>query len=191
MRKMTRAVSAAGAIALICGLSTPSAMAAEATDPGDTPAQVFEFNVTKPEVAEATTDKSQSSTDASSAAAAVCTFVQRVDYAHLSSSSSTRAVQSHGNWANVDCSYALADVTTQVDKANALGFHYAVGVKGEARLAPNPNGLTSGGAGRVTAHYDCDGTAQKSFRSWTDIDIVGYADATNKQYSPATDIACG
>lgn len=187
MKKAIRIVAVAGLVASLCLLSAPSAMAAK-DDPGKPEApedvQVFEFNVPRPDLSEVSTEDGVVST------ASVCTFVQRVDYVHISTTSIKRAAQSHGNWGNVNCNYSLADVTTQVDKKNIFGFHYAVGVQGTGRLGPSTH-LGSGGGGRVTARYVCNGTAWNNFRSWTDIDIVGYADAPNRVYSSPTDLKCG
>ncbi|ROS22112.1 hypothetical protein EDF22_3618 [Rathayibacter sp. PhB127] len=119
----------------------------------------------------------------------ICEFIQRVDYVHISTSSSKRAAQSHGNWANSTCDYALADVTTQIDKKNLFWLHAAVGEQGKGRLGPNPKGLGRGA--RVTAHYDCNGTGSSNYRSWTDVDIVGYADTPNRVYSTPVDLDCG
>lgn len=124
----------------------------------------------------------------------ICVAIKRVDYPHISTStpSAPRAVQAHGNWDRGTCAANLADVTTQIDRKNPIGLFQAVGTQGTARLAPNPSGLTSGGAGRVTARYECNGSAGAPFRAWTSIDMVGIADFQDKLYSPATsDIACG
>ena len=122
------------------------------------------------------------------AAAKICQFNQRVDWTHISSTSAQRAVQSHGNWGNVNCSYSLARVKTQIDKRNFLGAYYAVGTPGVAELPPR-NDL--GSSARVTGRYVCNGTANNSFRSWTDVDVLGIIDAPNKVYSTARDLACG
>ncbi|GGF04135.1 hypothetical protein [Mycetocola zhadangensis] len=129
----------------------------------------------------------------SASIAATCVFQQRVDYVHFSTSSlPDKAVQSHGNWYNENCpQYTKGDTTTQIDRKNFIGLFQAVGSPGRAVLAPNPNGLTSGGAGRVTAHYDCNGTATAAFRSWTGVDIVGYDNTDTPAFSPAIDLACG
>lgn len=123
-------------------------------------------------------------------AAKICTFIQRVDWVHISSTSKKRAAQSHGNWDNVDCSYKQADVTTQIDRRNPLLLFEAVGKQGKGRLGPNKKGLGSGAA-RVTAHYDCNGKAKADFRSWTSVDIVGYADAPNRVHSSPQPLSCG
>lgn len=117
----------------------------------------------------------------------VCTFVQRVDYAHISSTSSNRAVQSHENWGNVNCDYASAVVTTMVQKKNVLGLWVDVGSAGQKTLPPSTH---LGSANRVTAHYDCSSSATHTFRSWTDVDVIGIADLPNKQYSPGRELGC-
>lgn len=196
MKKNSRTITIAAVVSAICLASAPTAWASASTAPGQeepgNEARVFEFLVPHPDLTTTTDESKTGDTETQSKkAAAICLFVQRVDLAHISSSPGPRAVQSHGNWDNSTCSYALADVKTQLDKRNFLGLYYAVGVPGSGRLAPNPKGLTSGGAGRVTARYECSGTGTNSFRSWTSIDIVGYADAPNKVYSNAIDRDCG
>jgi hypothetical protein len=155
-------------------------------DPDEDPAEVIEVEVSGPASPEPEPGGSPARQ-----AAKICTFIQRVDYVHISSTSKERAAQSHGNWDNVDCTYTLADVTTQIDRRNPVLLYEAVGKQGKGRLAPNTKGLTSGGAGRVTAHYTCNAKAKADFRSWTSIDIVGYADVPNKVYSPANPLSCG
>ena len=163
-----------------------SAARASMPDPDAPPSDSFEKILRGPTVPEG-----KAAGTSSTSAAAVCTFIQRVDYVHISGTSTDRTAQSHGNWDNVDCRYSLADVTTQIDRRNPVLLYQAVGAPGKARLAPNPRGLTSGGAGRVTARYRCNGLAKADFRSWTSVDIVGYADAPNRVYSPANPLSCG
>lgn len=119
---------------------------------------------------------------------ASCTFVQRVDYAHISSTSPTRAAQSHGNWGNVNCSYTSATVTNMVQKKNTIGIFVNVGLQGKAvGLRPSSD---LGSSARVTSHYDCLSTAERTFRSWTDVDVDGIADLPNRQYSPERQLKC-
>lgn len=119
---------------------------------------------------------------------ASCTFIQRVDNAHISTKSNHRAVQAHGNWGNVNCSYTEAVVTTMVQKKNALGIWQDMGTAGKATLRP-ASSLTS--SARVTAHYACVDQSEHLWRSWTDVDVVGIADLPNRQYSPQRAIKCG
>ncbi|MFJ4223370.1 hypothetical protein [Microbacterium sp. NPDC089695] len=196
MRKSRNMVAGTALAALLMVVSLAPAAHAETapvdpTDDGDTSSEVIEVEVTGPATPEATQDPSGSE-KASRAAAPVCTFVQRVDFVHISSSGNPMAAQSHGNWDKGNCTnYTLADVTTQIDRKNFLGLWQAVGAPGKKRLAPNPSGLTSGGAGRVTARYVCNGTAAGSFRSYTDIDVVGYADTPNAVFSSPINLICG
>lgn len=119
---------------------------------------------------------------------ALCTFVQRVDYAHISSTSASRAVQSHGNWGNVNCNYTLATVTNMVQKKNTLGIWVNVGAEGKNAALRPASTLTS--SARVTSHYDCSSSVDHRFRSWTDVDVHGIADAPNRQYSPEQILSC-
>jgi len=189
VKKLRNTLTVAVLAAALSISAAPLASAASVED-SSSDAEVFEFTVPRPNLT-GSNEGAPRSTASTTAVAAICEFTQRVDYVHISSTSTRRAVQSHGNWDNENCNYALADVTTQIDKRNVLGFYYAVGTQGKGRLAPNPRGLTSGPPGRVTAHYDCNGTAANMWRSWTDIDIVGYNDAPNRVYSPPIERACG
>jgi hypothetical protein len=184
---LTAGTAAAVLVAALFMPTSASAAPAASPSPNDEQSQVFtgSFEVVP---------EAENATPSAMSTQAICVAVQRVDYPHISTSNPTgpRAVQAHGNWDKGNCNATLADVTTQIDRKNPIGLFQAVGKQGKGRLAPNPKGLTSGGAGRVTARYDCNGTAKAPFRAWTSIDMVGIADTPNKQYSPATEsMACG
>lgn len=185
-------VAVAGLFALTA-LAPATAFGAsfEPGDEADSESEVFEGEFTGPLTPSSEPGEEIESPSPSANRDAVCLFTQRVDYVHFSSSPGARAVQSHGNWDNETCNYSLADVTTQIDRRNFLGLYQAVGTPGTERMPPNPRGLTSGGVGRVTARYECNGSTTDSFRSWTSVDIVGYADTPNSKLSPPTDKACG
>lgn len=139
-------------------------------------------------------DNEASSTKEGSSQAAICVAENRVDYPHWSTSTPIKytRIQAHGNWDRGNCNATYADVTTQIDRKNPIGLFQAVGVQGKARLKYNTKGLTSGGAGRVTAGYPCNGTNAAPFRAWTSIDMVGLADTQTRLYTPATSpFACG
>lgn len=119
-------------------------------------------------------------------AAAVCTFFGKLDYAHISKTSSNLAVQSHGGWINGDCKATLADVTVGVMKKNTIGIFVDVGRLGKKRLASGEWGSSHWAVG----HYDCKGSSTHSFQSWVDVDLVGYSDWINKTFSPPTSLAC-
>ncbi|MCW3492430.1 hypothetical protein [Microbacterium sp. SSM24] len=199
---MQKPKSAAISVLLIAGLlaagsDTASAMGgpamASVTD-SEEDSQVVEESITIGPVApgETTAPNGKVTPNGKAATAAICVAVNRVDYPHISSTSSYLAVQAHGNWDKGTCKATLADVTTQIDRKNPIGLFQAVGTQGKGRLAPNPKGLTSGGAGRVTAHYRCNGKAAAPFRAWTKIDMVGIADTQNATTTPATSpIKCG
>lgn len=127
-----------------------------------------------------------------SSAQAICEAYGIVDYPHISTSnpSSARATQAHGGWNQGNCSATHADVTTQLDRMNPIGLYQAVGTQGRAVLPSQADmGLPS--SNRVTARYECNGTAAASFRAWTSFDMVGIADTHTPTYSPGTDITCG
>lgn len=179
--KMLAAGLVAGAL-LTSGASAATAQAdlstasTETSNGGDT-VQEYYFTATP-----------EASTKGEMSTQAVCTFVQRVDYAHISTKSANRAVQSHGNWGNVNCSYTLATVTNMVQKKNTLGIWVNVGAEGKNEALRPASTLTS--SARVTSHYDCSSSVDHRFRSWTDVDVHGIADAPNRQYSPEQILAC-
>lgn len=180
-------------IAALLGAGSTVASATEGSTPpsvtdSEEGSQVVEESVTVTPVA----PDGEVAQNGRAARAAICVAVNRVDYPHISKTSSYLAVQAHGNWDKGTCKATLADVTTQLDRKNPIGLFQAVGTPGKNRLAPNNKGLTSGGAGRVTAHYRCNGTAAAPFRAWTKIDMVGIADTQNATITPATSpIKCG
>lgn len=180
----------AAILSLTVGLSTPAASAESVGTSLPDDIKVFESPKSgTPDIIKSqgmTTDRVSDST--ASPMALICQFDQRVDWAHISSTSTQRAVQSHGNWGNKNCNYTLARVKTQIDKRNFLGAYYAVGTPGVGDLPPKSS-LTS--TGRVTGRYVCNGTKTNSFRSWTDVDVYGILDAPNKVYSTPRDLDCG
>lgn len=114
----------------------------------------------------------------------VCNFTQEGDYAHISSTP-PQAVSAHGWWTNGDCPTTTAVVTTQVQKKNVLGIWVDVGDRG-VKTVKSGGGSTN----RSASRYTCSSTAKHTFRSWVDVDLVGVADAPNKLYTPARDLAC-
>lgn len=121
----------------------------------------------------------------------VCEFVQQLDRPHISSSGGARAVQVHGNWANIDCSSNLAEVTVNLQRQNSLGIYTQVGRSGySASLASAPVGDMPRGQ-RVTARYDCNGTTERTHRGWIDVDVIGVADPPNTTTTDGYTYACG
>lgn len=110
----------------------------------------------------------------------------RVDYPHISTTSTNRAVQSHGGWINSNCRATHADVTVGVMKKNVVGIFVDVGRLGKKRMASG-----DWGSGQwAVAHYDCASAATHSFQSWVDVDMVGISDWINKTFSPPIDRPC-
>jgi hypothetical protein len=135
----------------------------------------------------------QVETAAGASAQAICTAYAYGDYPHISTSNpgTPRAVQAHGGWNRGDCAATRADVTTQIDRKNPIGLFQAVGAQGRGVLPSQADfGLPS--SNRVTARYQCNGSAKAPFRAWTSIDMVGIDDISSRVYTPATgDIICG
>lgn len=120
----------------------------------------------------------------------ICTALQKVDLPHISSTTTVRAVQAHGAWNRGDCNADWAVVTTQIDQQGIFNFFFAVGTQGNGMLQSTV-GMPTGAKNRVTAQYVCNGTDVKRYRAWTDVDIVGIADLSNKVYSAEVNLACG
>jgi len=124
--------------------------------------------------------------------ALLCTALQKVDWPHISSSSSELATQAHGAWNQGNCKSDTANVSVQIDRINWLGLYVGVGVRGKGVIKSSAGrSMPTGKNFRVTAHYTCKGTKQAKFRAWVDVDVIGIADAANKTYSGNPEIACG
>jgi hypothetical protein len=177
MRRKFDRVAVFSVAAALC-ISTITSAPATATDLAETePATVTESTFS------GTPDSSSRTT-----AKKTCEFVQRVDSAHISTKSKPRiAVQSHGNWGNVNCAYTSAVVETWVLKRNVVGIYVKVGSPGKKTMRPS---ASLGSANRVTAHYGCKNQTEHTFKSWTDVDVIGIADLPNRQYSLPRPLRC-
>lgn len=163
---------------------------AYATTVNDSPAGPDASDITVGEVYGSPED---SASESEVSTRAICVALNLVDYPHISTSrpGTPLAVQAHGGWNKGGCNATLADVTTQIDRKNPIGLFQAVGAQGKGRL-PSQADESLPSSNRVTARYECNGTAGAPFRAWTNIDMVGLADTQTPTYSPATnDIACG
>lgn len=121
----------------------------------------------------------------------VCEFSQQLDRPHISSSGGARAVQVHGNWANIDCDSNVAEVTVNLQRQNSLGIYTQVGRSGySASMASAPLGDMPRGQ-RLTARYECSGTAERTYRGWIDVDVIGIADPPNTTTTEGYTYSCG
>lgn len=183
MRSARKAVLALGvaAVVAITGVA-PVAVA----DDGDVVGPVSEvgdmgsnFN---PETGEFSYLQSAPLGDAN--ARATCSFTQRHDLIHFSSTGDG-TLSVHGWWVNGDCKATKAVVTTQLQKRNIMGRWVDVGSKGVATV------YSGGGSGkRSNSRYTCKGRAEHQFRAWVDVDLVGVADLPNKIYHPEVTHTC-
>lgn len=192
MRKTTaiqRTTLSIGILAATIAILAPTAAHASSVTPPPPDEESSEIVVTPVPVF----PMQEGATTADVSAEDICTAYAYGDYPHISTSnpSSPLAVQSHGGWNRGDCAAVEADVTTQLDRKNPIGLFQAVGAQGRGVLPSQADfGLPS--SNRVTARYECNGTASAPFRAWTSIDMIGIDDISSTVYTPATgDIACG
>lgn len=136
-----------------------------------------------------TDDSETSEGEAQSVIPGVCEFYQRLDNLHISSSSPP-TLSVHGGWTNIDCNATHASVTVKLQRQNSLGIYTDVGSTGQqtVRSAP-PRGLPT--SARATARYQCQGTASRTYRGWTDVDVIGVADPPNTTTTSGYTFNCG
>jgi hypothetical protein len=97
-----------------------------------------------------------------------CTPKADGDYAHISITSTTRAVQAHGWWLEGTCSEPFASVFVQMQE-DVNGKYVNVGSPAyKTSLAPG-----GGSAARVTGHVDCKYNIQTYWRSVVTVDVGG------------------
>jgi hypothetical protein len=117
-----------------------------------------------------------------------CYYQQAVDNAHISSTSTTRATQSHGSWLNKG--------GTCPSKSNVDVYLQAVyctdGNCGWKTVDKESGDVYAGGGSgkRITAHEDCSSTQTVGFRSYVDVDLNGVNDPSGYTYSTPKDLAC-
>lgn len=117
-----------------------------------------------------------------------CYYRQAVDTPHISSTSISRAAQSHGWWVNAGgaCpSKSNVDVYLQA-------VYCSGGTCGWRTVDVRSGDVYAGGGKgkRVTAHKGCSGTATVGFRSYVDVDLIGMNDPAGFTYSTPVDLAC-
>ncbi len=117
-----------------------------------------------------------------------CYYQQGIDNAHISTTSSTRAAQSHGWWLNKGgtCpSKSNVDTYLQAVYCSSSGCDWKTVDKQSGDV------YAGGGSGKwITAHEDCSSTATVGFRSFVDVDLIGVNDPAGYTYSPGQDLAC-
>lgn len=117
-----------------------------------------------------------------------CYYQQAVDNAHISTSSKTRAVQSHGWWLNKG---GTCPSKSNVDTYLQAVYCTPVGCGWTTVDRESGDVYAGGGSGKwITAHEDCSSTATVGFRSYVDVDLNGVSDPSGYTYSPGQDLAC-
>lgn len=116
----------------------------------------------------------------------VCPFTQGVDNPHISSTSGTIAVQSHGWWttSTPTCKTETARVKVGLMRLNG-GKWADVGSQGNVVTLPG------GGKGRrATAHYNCPVGKTYKYKAWVDVDLLHYADPAVLGWSKEISVTC-
>jgi hypothetical protein len=117
-----------------------------------------------------------------------CYYQQGIDNAHISTSSTTRAVQSHGWWLNVG---GTCPSKSNVDTYLQAVYCTSSGCGWRTVDVQSGDVYAGGGSGKwITAHEDCSSTATVGFRSYVDVDLIGVSDPSGYTYSPGQDLAC-
>lgn len=114
------------------------------------------------------------------ATAKVGVFLTKGDYVHV-----TRGQASgHGWWVKGTTKATTAKVTVQLQyKPKKSSSWNNRGTKGVRTIKP-------GTSKRANARMTCRSSATKSWRSWVDVDLVGYLDTPNKLYTGARSLRC-
>ncbi|MBO0595064.1 hypothetical protein I2485_08635 [Nesterenkonia sp. E16_7] len=112
--------------------------------------------------------------------AAVGAFLTRGDYVHV-----TRGQASgHGWWVRGSSPALTAKVTVQLQyKPKQNSSWNNRGTAGVRVIKP-------GTAKRANARITCRSTASKQWRSWVDVDLIGYIDTPEKAYTGARTLRC-
>lgn len=114
------------------------------------------------------------------AQAAVAVFYTRGDYVHV-----TRGQASgHGWWIKGTAKATKAKVTVQLQyKPKKTSSWNRRGKAGVKTIGP-------GTSKRANARMTCRSQARKQWRSWVDVNLIGYLDSPNKLYTSARTLKC-
>lgn len=107
-------------------------------------------------------------------------FQTKGDYVHV-----TRGQASgHGWWLKGTTKATKAKVTVQLQyKPKKNSSWHNRGKAGVKTIKP-------GTSKRANARMTCRSSGNKQWRSWIDVDLIGYLDTPNKLYTPARTIKC-
>lgn len=121
-----------------------------------------------------------------------CSFIQKADNVHLSTSEGPTVLHGKGWWQNVDCpAYNRADVRAQLQSeilTGPVGRYQDVG-----EMAVSNNAESGSKARRAIARYDCPPDEPGRAYLWrvaVDVDIVGHPDTPGITYSKVADLPC-
>ena len=107
-------------------------------------------------------------------------FQTQGDYVHV-----TRGQASgHGWWLKGTTNATKAKVTVQLQYKPKKGSRWHNRGKAGVRV------LGPGSSKRANARMTCRSSGRKQWRSWVDVDLIGYIDTPNKYYSPARTLKC-
>lgn len=116
----------------------------------------------------------------------VCPFAQRVDNPHISSTSGTIAVQSHGWWTTSTPTCKTETARVKVGLMRLSGSKWV-----DAGSQGNIVTLPGGGKGqRATAHYNCPVGKTYKYKAWVDVDLLHYADPATLSWSKEISVTC-
>ncbi|WP_329109503.1 hypothetical protein OG792_12115 [Micromonospora sp. NBC_01699] len=115
-------------------------------------------------------------------AQAGCLFISDGDFVHKTGNDAT----GHGYWGNINCPAGTrAKVTIWLEEYYDDGSWR---VKGEGEKSPVYAG--GGSANRANARATCQGTAQVSWRSRIDVDLIGQVDSSEQAVTETRNLAC-
>lgn len=113
-----------------------------------------------------------------------CLFYTRFDDVHWSSTAGD--VSGHGWWDNGDCPAGTrANITTYLEE------YFSDGVWRTRNVGTKKNAYSGGGsANRANARVTCTGSAEVSWRTVTDIDLINISDTNNVGISDVVAFPC-
>lgn len=112
-----------------------------------------------------------------------CVADGRFDDMHVTSGD----LSIHGWWVRIDCPSGTR-ANLKIGLLKKIGTKWIdVGTQGYK----NDVYANGGSSGRANARFTCNGTNLNTFMVWLDVDLIGYADTPDLQYSPQFNEFCG
>lgn len=107
-------------------------------------------------------------------------FQTRGDFVHVSKGQAS----GHGWWLKGTTKAVKARVKVQLQyKPNRFSLWHNRGATGVRTIK-------AGSGKRANARLTCRSSGRKQWRSWVDVDLIGYLDTPNKLYTPARTLKC-